>query len=75
VPPSESPLFSFRDGATGRNRNQDQNVSVMLLQHPQEFGISHNPRTHNSEFNSDYQRIAAKARNGAAGQKITIRFA
>src|SRR5438874_8481388 len=75
TPSAESPLLSVRNGATARNRNPDQNVSVMFPQQKQEFGFRVASRKRNSEFISDYQRFATKARNAAAGQGFTIRFA
>src|SRR5205814_10648857 len=75
APSAESPLLSLRNGATARNRNPDQNASVMFPQQKQEFGFRVASRKRNSEFISDYQRFATKARNAAAGQGFTIRFA
>src|SRR5438552_11483949 len=75
TPSAESPLLSVRNGATGRNRNPDQNASVMFPQHQQEFEFRVASRKRNSEFISDYQRFATKARSAAIGQGFTNRFA
>src|SRR5437016_4143545 len=67
APSAESPLLTFRNGGTRRNRNPGQNVSVMFPQHQQEFEFRVASRKRNSEFISDYQRFATKARKASAG--------